>query len=143
MNPLSLKLKLISIGVAVLALGGGAFYAAWSWRGSIAENEVKEGIAETVTSIQGQLNEERSERAKYQEEMKGILAGLSTDLSVIRRARTQIATDVAKDRADNKDFYDKPLPQKGRDAWIRARTAASEEPASPTASSSASSSPSP
>jgi hypothetical protein len=140
-NPLSLQLKLISIGVAVLALAGGGFWAAWSWRGSIAETEVKEGIAETVTMIQAQLNDERAERAKFQEEMGRTLAGLSTDLRSIRRTREQVATDVAKDRADNQQFYSQPLPQKGRDAWIRARTAASAEPGSPPASSASSVSP--
>lgn len=129
----SIWLKLIAIG----AILGGVFWSAWNWRSALAEKELREAVdsavVQKVGEIQTKIDEERGLRAEYQRQVNAALSSLGASLRSIQQSQAETVNAIAQDRAENKDFYNRPLPEKGRQAWIRARQAAA--PASSPASS--------
>lgn len=129
MIPFAGNLKLIAILVAVTAVVGGTFWAAWSWRSSIAVVEVREAvdtaIVNKVKEIQESLDKERDQRATQQQEVAAALRSMLGELRTLQKTQIAVSKSVAVDRANNRDFYEQPLPELGRQAWIQARTAAS------------------
>lgn len=133
-------LRLYILLGGLLAAVSVAFAAAWSWRASIAETEIREAensaIVNTVQSIQKELDQERVQRAEFQKRINVALEQMRIGMRQIEASRVQATSDIRQDRLEHKDFYDQPLPDRGRQSWIQARSAAtSASPASSPASS--------
>lgn len=100
----------------------------WSWRDSVAEVEKREAVESAVVQKVGEIRtameEEGKARAAFQKEVNRALSGLAQDVKRVQRERAGTSADIAKDIADNAAFYQQPIPDLGRTAWLRARSAA-------------------
>lgn len=134
-------LKLISIlvlaGAALTAVG----VAAWSWRGSIAEVDQAKAVTKEVDAatvyMQGRIDEERKQRAFFQELAESKLVAISRRIEGIRTTQAEVNQEIALERQRNKEFYDQKLPPAGRSAWLKARNSAVYRPDSPASAASA------
>lgn len=137
-SALSLKVKLIAISAIAVALVGGSFYVAWSWRDAQAEKEVRDAVGNAVVKkveeIREELREERAARIQAQINADKMLIALADAVQQVRSLRGQTQVLVAQDRAANKSFYDQPLPEAGRQAWLQARSLAVAPPDLPASS---------
>lgn len=125
------EIKLVAAVVAI----AGTFWGAWSWRDTIAENEVRNAVdsavVKKVDEIKDKLEEERKNRVEFQEAAAKQLGGLLKDVQKIRDLRSATQQAITVDRMNYRDFYDQPIPELGRKTWLTERQAARvESPAS-------------
>lgn len=130
--------KIYFILAAVALILGGVFYAAWSWRGTIAEREqakaVTSAVDKAVVDIQAKLEEERKSRVYFQTLADRTLAALSNKLDGIRATQTQVKSSISKGIARDQQFYSQPIPLPEREAWLKARNQAVQQPSQPASS---------
>lgn len=139
------QLKLIAILGVLAVLVGGSATVAWNYRSALAEKETREAVEGAVTTklneIKTKLDEESAARVEAQAKADVVLQALQASVEQIRTLRGQTQVLVARDREANKSFYDQPIPEAGRQAWLNARAAAVSPPESPASAPPAASSP--
>lgn len=110
----------IKVGLAATALAG-AGYLAWTVRGAFADEQRREAVNEAVASINKQLEVEKTLRLKYEKLADTRLDALLKSISILQEDFRSVSGSIAKERTNNPEFYEQPLPAVGYEQWKRAR----------------------
>lgn len=127
--PYMIWIKLGLIGIAV----AGAAYLAWDYRGALNEREKVEAVNKATEEIQKELNHERTLTSLYRNLADDKLTQLLTKIGDIKITNKTINTTILQEVDSNPQFYSQPLPVKGYEQWLKARSLVSP-PALPASS---------
>lgn len=106
----------------VIAIAGASFYAAWTWQNDRREAAVNEAVAKTVKEAQEAIDAERKLTASYRDLAEGKVSQLLEKLSKIKVQSVTITNNITKEVEANPVFYNQPIPEKGYEEWMRAKS---------------------
>lgn len=141
-----MNLQSIAIAAAIAAAAGGAI--GWGVTSSHAEKQAlkaekaakedkDKAVAETLEEAQKRINEMERERTELRAVVASQQEALKKKITTVTTQREEVVRVIQDERRSNPEFYDQPIPDKGREAWMKARKLA-ENPTMPTPSGTAS-----
>lgn len=102
----------------VLLLGILGTWGAWTYRGHLADKEVTQ-VKEDYAQL---FMKERQLTDHYKEQADVGYKNLMDAVTNIKVVHTTVNTTIQEEKKSNPDFYNQPLPDGGRKAWLDART---------------------